>query len=83
MRYKGLKYCVHSCSLLACKIGWENTQPWNMCYIIFEKAKGRGGTLDITSDYAEAAVQSGSVKKVLWEIFQNSQESTCVGIFFW
>ena len=36
-----------------------------MCYIIFEKAKGRGGTLDITSDYAEAAVQSGSVKKVL------------------
>ena len=35
----------------------ENTQPGNMCDIAFEKTKGRGGIVNRTSVYAEAAVQ--------------------------
>ena len=52
------------------KLSRENTQPENMCDIVFEKAKVHGGTVNRTSDYAEAAVRSGSIKKVLWEILQ-------------
>ena len=47
------------------KLSRENTQPENMCDIVFEKAKVHGGTVNRTSDYAEAAVRSGSIKKVL------------------
>ena len=39
-----------------------------MCDIVFEKAKGRCGTVNRTSDYAEAAVPAGSIKRVLQEI---------------
>ena len=28
-----------------------------MCDIVFAKVKGRGGTVNITSDYAEAPIQ--------------------------
>ena len=45
------------------KLSRENTQPENMCDIVFEKTKGRGRTVNRTSAYAEAAV--GSLKKVL------------------
>ena len=44
------------------KLSQENTQPENMCVIVFEKTKGRGGTVNRTSVYVEAAVQS-----VLWK----------------
>ena len=40
------------------KLSRENTQPENMCVIVFEKTKGRGGTVNRTSVCAEAAVQS-------------------------
>ena len=36
-----------------------------MCEIVFEKAKGCSRTVKITIDYEKAAVQSGSIKKVL------------------
>ena len=39
-----------------------------MCGTVFEKAKGRCGTVNRTSDYAEAAVPAGSINRVLQEI---------------
>ena len=39
------------------KLSGENTQPENIRDIAFEKAKGRGGTVNRTNDYAEAAVR--------------------------
>ena len=33
------------------KFGGEITQPENMCDIVFEKAKGRGRTVNRTSDF--------------------------------
>ena len=36
-----------------------------MWEIAFEKAKGRGGTVNRTNDYVEAAVRRGSIKQVL------------------
>ena len=65
-----MKYWAHSCSQ-SIKYS-ENTQQENMCDIVFEKAKSRGGTVNRTSVYAEGAVRKGSLKKVLWEISQNS-----------
>ena len=35
----------------------KNTQPENMCDIVFEKAKGRGRTVNRASVYVEAAVR--------------------------
>ena len=35
----------------------KNTQPENMCNIVFEKAKGCGRTVNRASVYAEAAVR--------------------------
>ena len=39
------------------KLSRENSQPENMCGIVFEKAKGCGGTVKRMSVYAEAADQ--------------------------
>ena len=39
------------------KFSQENTQPENICDIVFEKTKSRGGIVNRTSVYAEAAVQ--------------------------
>ena len=39
------------------KLNWENTQPKNMCDIVFEKAEGRGETVNRTSVYAKATVR--------------------------
>ena len=36
-----------------------------ICDIVFEKARGRAGKVNRTSVYGEAAVQKGSLKKVL------------------
>ena len=36
-----------------------------MWEIVFEKAKGRGGTVNRTSNYVEAAVRRGSIKQML------------------
>ena len=49
---------------------------------VFEKAKDCGGTVNRISDYAEAAVRSGSIEKLFWEISQNSQGNTCAGVSF-
>ena len=35
------------------KLSRENTQPENMCDILFKKAKARGGTVKRMSDYGE------------------------------
>ena len=35
----------------------KNTQPENICDIVFEKVKGRGGTVNRTSLYGETAVR--------------------------
>ena len=40
------------------KLSRENTQPENMCDIVFEKTLCRGGTVNGTNAYAEAAVRS-------------------------
>ena len=66
----------------AYKFTRESTQPENMYDIAFEKAKDCGGTVNRISDYAEAAVRSGSIEKLFWEISQNSQENTCAGVSF-
>ena len=34
------------------KLSTKNTQPENMCDIVFDKAKGCGGTVNRTSVYA-------------------------------
>ena len=39
------------------KLSRENSQPENMCIIVFEKTKGRGGIVNRVSFHAEAAVQ--------------------------
>ena len=39
------------------KLSRKNTQPENMCDIIFEKAKGHGRKVNRASVYAEAAVR--------------------------
>ena len=39
------------------KLSWENTQPENMCDIVFEKAKGCVGKVNRMSVYAEEAVR--------------------------
>ena len=39
------------------KLSQENTQPENICDIVFEKTKGHGGIVNRKSVYAEAAVQ--------------------------
>ena len=36
-----------------------------MWEIVFEKAKGRGGTVNRTSNYVEAAVRRSSMKQML------------------
>ena len=52
-----------------------------MCDIVFEKTKGRGGRVNKMSVNAEARTSrwKGSLKKLFWEILQNSQENTCAG----
>ena len=42
---------------LVYKLSRENTQPENICDIVFEKAQGRAGKKDKTSVYAEAALR--------------------------
>ena len=51
-----------------------------MCDIFFEKAKGRGGTVNKTSVYAEEAIQRVLLKKSYEKFLQNSQENICAGM---
>ena len=54
------------------KLSRENTQPANMCDIIFEKAE------DV---YAEATVERVFLKRC-YEKFRRIQKKTCAGISF-
>ena len=45
------------------KLNQKNTNPENMCDIVFEKAKVRGRTVNRASIYAEAAVFEKGVMK--------------------
>ena len=56
------------------KLSRENTQPKNMCDIVFEKNK--------RSWWGSKQQSKGFFKKVLWEISQNSQEKIYAGISF-
>ena len=49
------------------KLRRENTQPKNTCFFksVFGKAKDHGRTVNRTSNYAEADVRRGSIKKML------------------
>ena len=49
-----------------------------MCDNVFEKAESRGGTVNLTSVYAEAAVLRVLYKKMFQEFSHNSQENICV-----
>ena len=58
----------------------ENTQPENMCDIVFEKQK-----VTVRQQTERVFMQKDSkdsFKKVLWEISQNSEENICAGISF-
>ena len=53
-----------------------------MFHICFEKAKGRGGTVNWASKcLCRSSRRKSSLKNVL-KILQNSQENICAGIFF-
>ena len=39
------------------RLSRENAQPENMCDVVFDRAKGRGGTLNRNDGYAQAAIQ--------------------------
>ena len=57
----------------------ENTQPENMCDIVFEKQK-----VTVRQQTERVLMQKDSkdsFKKLLWEISQNSEENICAGIF--
>ena len=51
----GLKYEYHSFSSLQIKL--EKIVSWKICVISSEKVKDRGGKVNRTSVYAEAAVR--------------------------
>ena len=51
------------------KLRRENAKPENMCDIVFEKTKGRGGAVNRRSTYAEAAVQRVLLKKSVTKYF--------------
>ena len=51
--------------------------------VVFEKAKDHCGTVNKRSVYAEATVLMGSLKKMLWEISQSSQENILLESHFW
>ena len=59
------------------KLTRENTQPKNMCDIFFEKAKGRGETVNRTSVYAQAAIERVLLKKS-YEKFRRIHKKTSV-----
>ena len=67
LQAKGLKYWAHSCSQ-SFKLSRKNTQPENMCHIIFENI--------------EPVVQRCSVRKVFLEISQNSQENASARVYY-
>ena len=57
----------------------ENTQPENMCDIVFEKQQ-----VTVRQQTERVLMQKDSkdsFKKLLWEISQNSEENICAGIF--
>ena len=53
---KGFEILI-SLLFLVYKLRRENTQPENMCDIVFENVTGRDGTVNRTSVYAEAAAR--------------------------
>ena len=64
------------------KLTRENTQPENMCDIFFEKAKGRGVTVNKTSVYAEAAIQRVLLKKVMKNFAEFTRKHLCQDVAF-
>ena len=63
------------------KLSWENTQPENMCDIVFEKSERLWRDSKQNECLCRSSHPKGSFK-VSWEISQNSQEILCVEISF-
>ena len=62
------------------KLSLENTQSENF---VFEKTKGRDGTVNRTSVYAEAAVQRVLLKKCVMRNFAEfTRKYLCRNLFF-
>ena len=53
-----------------------------MCDIVFEKAKGRGGTVSRTSVYGEAAMQRFFKKDTLRNFTKLTRKHMCQNLFF-
>ena len=53
-----------------------------MCDIVFEKAKGRAGTVNITSVYAETVFQRVLKKVVMRNFTEFTRKHLCQGLFF-
>ena len=66
-----------------CRSNRLNGFSENMYDAVFEKAKDHCGTVNRRSVYAEATVRMGSLKKMLWEISQSSQENIVPESHFW
>ena len=59
------------------KVTRGSTQPVNMRDIVFERAKGRGVTVNRMAQYVETVVRWGSISKMFWKISQNLHEKVC------
>ena len=59
------------------KLSRKNTQPENMCDIVFEKVKARGRKVNRASVYAEAAVRRVLLKSC-YEKFRRILKKTSV-----
>ena len=64
------------------KLSPENTQPENMCDIVLEKAKGRGGTVNRTSVYAEEPSEGFFRKGVLRNFAEFTRKHLWRNLFF-
>ena len=63
-------------------LNWENTQPKNMCDIVFEKAKGCGGTLT-EQVFVQKQPPEGFFKKGVMRIFPKfTRKHLCWNLFF-
>ena len=63
------------------KLTRKNTQPENMCDIVFDKAKRSWWYSKQNECLCRSSRPKGSLNKMFWEISLNSQGNVCAGIF--
>ena len=64
------------------KLSRENTQPENMCDIVFEKAEGRRGKVNRTSVYVEVVVRRILKKGDMRNFEEFTKKNICARIYF-